>query len=63
MIVLVLLSIVFFVVLEIAWFAIMIIDKCPRGLHGFLVGYLRWTTRVNAYSYYLTDKYPPFSMK
>ncbi|GAH56499.1 unnamed protein product, partial [marine sediment metagenome] len=28
----------------------------------FVSGFLRWTVRVNGYAYYLTDKYPPFSM-
>jgi hypothetical protein len=31
-------------------------------MHGFMIGVGRWTTRVNAYLYALTDKYPPFSL-
>lgn len=62
-IVLALLGIVVSIAMMLAWFAIMITGKCPRGLHNFITGYLRWSTRVNAYSYYLTDKYPPFTMK
>jgi Domain of unknown function (DUF4389) len=34
----------------------------PEGLRTFLVGVLRWSTRVNAYFYLLTDEYPPFSL-
>jgi hypothetical protein len=26
------------------------------------VGIMRWSTRVNAYFYLLTDEYPPFSL-
>jgi uncharacterized protein DUF4389 len=29
---------------------------------GFLSGVLRYGTRLTAYSYFLTDKYPPFSL-
>ncbi|HEY2161590.1 MAG TPA: DUF4389 domain-containing protein [Solirubrobacteraceae bacterium] len=29
---------------------------------GFLSGTVRYTTRVNAYCYFLVDKYPPFSL-
>jgi hypothetical protein len=28
----------------------------------FVIGALRWTTRVSAYCLLLTDKYPPFSL-
>ncbi|MEX0783017.1 MAG: DUF4389 domain-containing protein [Dehalococcoidia bacterium] len=49
------------VVAVIAWFAILITGKFPAGMLSFVVGALRWTTRVSAYCYLLTDKYPPFS--
>jgi hypothetical protein len=29
---------------------------------GFLSGTLRYMTRLNAYMFFLTDKYPPFSL-
>jgi hypothetical protein len=29
---------------------------------GFLSGTVRYLTRLNAYAYFLTDKYPPFSL-
>ena len=48
----------------IAWFAILITGRYPRGLFDFTVGTLRWTTRVSAYAILLTtDRYPPFSLK
>jgi hypothetical protein len=51
------------IILFIAWFAILFTGKFPRGMFDFIVGMTRWTYRVNAYIYLLTDAYPPFSMK
>jgi hypothetical protein len=45
----------------IAWWAVLITGEYPKGLHEFVVGTLRWSTRVNIYLSFLTDKYPPFS--
>lgn len=51
-----------FFVIFISWWAILFTGKYPRGMFNFVVGYLRWQLRVNAYwMYLLTDKYPPFS--
>jgi hypothetical protein len=50
-------------VVFISWWAVLFTGKYPRGLHDFVVGTLRWSTRVNAYMSFLTDKYPPFSGK
>ncbi len=48
----------------IAWLAILLTGRYPRGLFDFTVGTLRWTTRVSAYAILLTtDRYPPFSLK
>lgn len=46
----------------IAWWAILFTGRYPRGLFDFAVGFHRWSTRVSVYSYFLTDKYPPFSL-
>ena len=56
------LLLVAYVVLIIALFAILFTGSFPAGMHKFMVGVCRWCTRVNAYLYALTDKYPPFSM-
>lgn len=50
-----------FVVLFIAKFAILFTGSFPEGMHRFIVGVSRWSTRITAYTYGLTDKYPPFS--
>ncbi|MGD2100983.1 MAG: DUF4389 domain-containing protein [Acidimicrobiia bacterium] len=62
-IVLAILWVVAFVVVLIAWFAILFTGRYPRGLFDFVVGVGRWTLRVEAYAFLLvTDKYPPFSL-
>jgi Domain of unknown function (DUF4389) len=52
--------IAFFAVL-IAWFAIVFTARYPKGLYDFLAGYLRFLTRVTAYTALLCDPYPAFS--
>ena len=49
------------VVLFVSWWAILFIGRYPRWAFDFVSGYFRWNTRVGGYSYFLTDKYPPFS--
>jgi hypothetical protein len=61
-IVLAVLGIVVFVVLVIAWFAVIITGRYPQGLRDFLVGYSRWSWRVWAYVLLLRDEYPPFTL-
>jgi Domain of unknown function (DUF4389) len=50
------------VVLVISWFAALFTARVPQGLADFLAGWLRWSTRVNAYEWLLTDEYPPFEL-
>jgi len=60
-IILALLGILVFFVTIIAWFAILIVGRYPRGLFNFTVGFMRWTQRVGAYAILMTtDRYPPF---
>ena len=57
------LSIASFVALIMAWFAILVTGRYPRGLFNFNVGVSRWWLRVRAYAFLLvTDRYPPFSL-
>jgi hypothetical protein len=52
-----------YVVMFIAWWAILFTGKYPKGMFDFVLGWMRWGLRVNAYMMYMTDKYPPFSGK
>jgi hypothetical protein len=45
----------------IGFWIILFTGKYPENMFNFVVGYYRWTWRVNAYMLMLTDEYPPFS--
>ncbi|MEP7241071.1 MAG: DUF4389 domain-containing protein [Devosia sp.] len=63
-IVLVVLGVLAIIATIIAWFAILITGRYPRGLFDFVVGVGRWSARVWAYAFLLvTDDYPPFSLR
>jgi hypothetical protein len=49
-----------FVVVFLAWFAILFTGRYPVGMYNFVAGYVRFTARYNAYSYLVTDVFPPF---
>src|ERR1700751_5723829 len=63
-IVLFLLWIAFAVVTVIAFFAILVTGRYPRGLFGLTLGVLPWSWRVvySTYSTLGTDPSPPFSL-
>jgi hypothetical protein len=63
-IVLAFLFIAAYVVVVIAFFAILFTGRYPRGLFDFVLGTARWAVRVNAYAFwFMTDRYPPFSLR
>jgi hypothetical protein len=62
-VVLVFLGIGAFFAVVIAWFAILLTGRYPRGLFDYVVGVGRWALRVTAYATLLvTDRYPPFRL-
>ena len=56
------LFIAFFFVMVVGWFAALFTGRLPESAHTFLGGVIRWYTRVTAYVFLLTDRYPPFSL-
>ena len=58
-----LLSIPILVTLPVSWLAVIILGRYPSFLWSYHAGLLRWSWRVNFYSFQAggTDQYPPFS--
>jgi hypothetical protein len=42
---------------------ILFTGRYPAGMFNFSAGVFRWSVRVNAYTYLLTGRYPPFSLE
>jgi hypothetical protein len=62
-VVLIFLNLAAFVAAIVAWFAILITGRYPRGLFDFVEGVFRWNNRVVGYAFTLvTDAYPPFRL-
>jgi hypothetical protein len=51
------------IVAFIGWFAALFTGSLPDWAHTFITGVVRWQARVYAYSFFLTDAYPPFSLE
>lgn len=46
-----------------AWFVVLFTGRWPEGMRNFLIGANRWSMRVSAYFFLMTDVYPPFSLE
>jgi hypothetical protein len=51
-----------FVVVVVWIFVVLFTGRWTAGVRDFVVGVMRWTTRVDAYLLLLTDEYPPFRL-
>ncbi len=49
-----------YIVIVIAWFAILITGHYPKSLYDFVASFTRMLARVTAYAALLADPYPPF---
>lgn len=54
-------AIAFSVITFFAWWAVLFTGRYPRGFFDFAESFLRWQVNLTAYTYLLTDEYPPFS--
>lgn len=46
-----------------SFFAVLFTGKYPQGIRDFIVGVMRYGSRVQAYMTLMRDEYPPFSWK
>jgi hypothetical protein len=44
-----------------AWWIVLFTGEYPASFHNWVVGQLRWGTRISLYMGYMTDKYPAFT--
>lgn len=58
--VLLVLGIAAYALVIIGWFAALVMGRLPRACAEFLRGFVLYATRVYAYTWLMTDKYPPF---
>ena len=52
-----------YILMFLAWWAVLFTGKYPAKWHAFNVGTFRWMFRYQIYMMFMTDQYPPFSGK
>jgi hypothetical protein len=62
-VILVFLGIAQWVVALVAQFVVAFKGEYPPGMYAFVVGVLRWQTRVTTFLFSLNDRYPPFTLQ
>jgi hypothetical protein len=55
-------GIVFYITVFIAWVAVIILGRYPKGLYDLNAGIVRFLVRVNAWIYLQADEWPPFGI-
>ncbi len=55
-----LIGVVFALLVFVNWFILLFVARTPQGIHDFLVGYIRYTTQLEAYVLLAANPYPPF---
>jgi hypothetical protein len=50
------------ILVYVSYWVVLFTRRYPRWMHQFVLGSLRWQTRVSAWMFGLVDRYPPFSM-
>ena len=61
-IILVVLAFVAQILLFLSWWAVLFTGRYPESFFDFNLKFLRWSSRVDLYMSYMTDRYPPFSL-
>jgi hypothetical protein len=56
-------GILFFITHFIAWVAVIILGRYPKGLYEINSGIVRFWVRISAWVYLQTDAWPPFGLK
>jgi uncharacterized protein DUF4389 len=56
-------SIAAYVVAFLAWFALLFTGRYPQGLYNFNAGFLRFSSRLYAFTYLQTEEWPPFGFE
>ena len=51
------------VVTWVGFWVVLVTGNLPKSMFDFVLGFLRWQTRANAWMFGLADKYPPFSLQ
>jgi hypothetical protein len=51
------------ILMFLAWWVVLFTGNYPANWHAYQVGTLRWQTRINLYTGYFNDEYPPFNGK
>lgn len=49
------------ILILLSWFIVLFTANYPETFHNWVVGQIRWSTRISLYMAYMTDTYPAFT--